>query len=79
LVTLSEGEIGELHVRLKGTMNALFLKDLALKTRRGLEGRVRQGKSNTRSVAQSSYIHPGVIKAYIKSIHVSRQDASGAQ
>src|SRR5215471_8563473 len=31
--------------RLKGTMNALFLKDLAQKTRRGLEGRVRQGRS----------------------------------
>ena len=45
LVTLSEGEISELHVGLKGTMNALFLKDLAHKTRRGLEGRVRQGKS----------------------------------
>ena len=44
-VTLSEGEIGELHVGLKGTMNALFLKDLAHKTRRGLEGRIRQGKS----------------------------------
>jgi len=26
-------------------MNALFLKDLADKTRRGLEGRVRQGRS----------------------------------
>ena len=45
LITLSEGEIGELHVGLKGTMNALFLKDLAHKTRRGLEGRIRQGKS----------------------------------
>ena len=45
LITLSEGEINELHVGLKGTMNALFLKDLAAKTRRGLEGRVRQGKS----------------------------------
>lgn len=45
LVTLSEGEISELHVGLKGTMNALYLKDLAQKTRRGLEGRVRQGKS----------------------------------
>jgi DNA invertase Pin-like site-specific DNA recombinase len=45
LVTLAEGEISELHVGLKGTMNALFLKDLAQKTRRGLEGRVRQGKS----------------------------------
>ncbi len=45
LVTLSEGEVSELHVGLKGTMNALFLKDLAQKTKRGLEGRVRQGKS----------------------------------
>ena len=45
IVTIAEGEIGELHVGLKGTMNALFLKDLALKTRRGLEGRVRQGRS----------------------------------
>jgi len=45
LVTLAEGEISELHVGLKGTMNALFLKDLAQKVRRGLEGRVRQGRS----------------------------------
>ncbi len=45
LITLSEGEINELHVGLKGTMNALFLKDLALKTHRGLEGRVKAGKS----------------------------------
>lgn len=45
LFTLSEGEISELHVGLKGTMNALFLKDLADKTRRGLEGRVREGRS----------------------------------
>ena len=45
IVTLAEGEIGELHVGLKGTMNALFLRDLAQKTRRGLEGRVRQGRS----------------------------------
>ncbi len=45
IVTRAEGEISELHVGLKGTMNALFLKDLALKTHRGLEGRVRQGKS----------------------------------
>src|SRR6516225_3775888 len=45
LLTLAEGEISELHVGLKGTMNALFLKDLADKTRRGLEGRVRQGRS----------------------------------
>lgn len=45
IVTLSEGEISELHVGLKGTMGALYLKDLADKTRRGPEGRVRQGRS----------------------------------
>jgi len=45
IVTLSEGEISELHVGLKGTMNALFLKDLAAKTHRGLRGRVEAGKA----------------------------------
>lgn len=45
IVTLAEGEISELHVGLKGTMNALFLKDLADKTRRGLRGRVEAGAS----------------------------------
>ena len=45
IVTLSEGEIGELHVGLKGTMNQLFLKDLAAKTHRGLRGRVEAGRS----------------------------------
>jgi site-specific DNA recombinase len=45
LVTLADGEITELHVGLKGTMNALFLKDLAQKIRRGLRGRVEAGRS----------------------------------
>src|SRR6266478_5132375 len=45
MVTLAEGDISELHVGLKGTMNALFLKDIGKKTWRGLEGRVRQGRS----------------------------------
>ena len=40
MVTLSEGDVTHLHVGLKGTMNALFLKDLADKVRRGLRGRV---------------------------------------
>jgi DNA invertase Pin-like site-specific DNA recombinase len=43
IFTLAEGEISELHVGLKGTMGALYLKDLAQKTHRGLEGRARQG------------------------------------
>jgi site-specific DNA recombinase len=45
IVTLAEGVITELHIGLKGTMSALFLKDLAKKTHRGLEGRVRAGRS----------------------------------
>ena len=45
IVTLSEGEVSNLHIGLKGTMNAIFLKDLADKTRRGLRGRVEAGKS----------------------------------
>jgi DNA invertase Pin-like site-specific DNA recombinase len=43
--TLAEGEVGHLHVGFKGTMNALYLKDLADKTRRGLRGRIEAGKS----------------------------------
>ena len=45
IVTLAEGDITHLHIGLKGTMNALFLKDLADKTRRGLRNRVELGKS----------------------------------
>lgn len=45
IVTLSEGEVSSLHIGLKGTMNAMFLKDLADKTRRGLRGRIERGKS----------------------------------
>src|SRR5437867_5590509 len=45
IVTLAEGDITFLHIGLKGTMNALFLKELADKTRRGLRGRVEAGKS----------------------------------
>jgi DNA invertase Pin-like site-specific DNA recombinase len=45
IVTKAEGEITELHVGLGGTMSAIFLQQLAQKTRRGLEGRVKAGKS----------------------------------
>jgi len=45
IATIAEGDITELHVGLKGTMNALFLKDLAAKTHRGLRGRVEAGKA----------------------------------
>lgn len=45
LLTVAEGEIGELHIGLKGTMNALFLKDLAQKVRRGQRGRIAEGRA----------------------------------
>ena len=44
LITLSEGEISELHIGLKGTMSALFRTDLADKIRRGQRGRVAAGR-----------------------------------
>ncbi len=59
IVTLSEGEIGELHVGLKGTMGALYLRDLADKTRRGLRGRVEAGRSG----GGNSYGYDVVVKA----------------
>jgi site-specific DNA recombinase len=45
LFTLAEGEVSELHIGLKGTMNALFLKDLAAKIRRGQRGNIASGRS----------------------------------
>jgi len=45
IVTLAEGDITFLHIGLKGTMNAMFLKELADKTRRGLRGRAELGKA----------------------------------
>jgi DNA invertase Pin-like site-specific DNA recombinase len=43
--TLSGGPVTELHIGLEGTMNRLFLVELAKKTRRGLVGRVNAGFS----------------------------------
>lgn len=44
MVTLADGDVSELHIGLKGTMAALFLRDLAQKTRRGQIGRVAAGR-----------------------------------
>ena len=41
--TISEGIINELHIGLKGTMNALYLKDLSDKTHRGVVSAVLRG------------------------------------
>ena len=45
IFTLAEGQVDELHIGLKGTMNALFLKDLASEIRRGQRGRIKSGFS----------------------------------
>jgi DNA invertase Pin-like site-specific DNA recombinase len=45
VVTLMDGEVNELHIAFKGAQSASFVKDLAQKTHRGLEGRVRAGHS----------------------------------
>jgi DNA invertase Pin-like site-specific DNA recombinase len=45
IITLSEGVVTDMHVGLRGTMASLYLKDLAAKTHRGQEGRVRQGRA----------------------------------
>jgi len=43
LLTIAEGIVEELHIGLKGTMNAVFLRDLAAKIRRGQRGRAADG------------------------------------
>jgi site-specific DNA recombinase len=43
--TLADGLINEMHIGVKGTMSALFLKGLAQKVRRGLGGAVRAGRN----------------------------------
>ena len=50
IVTLNFGEINEMHIGILGTMSALFLKDLAQKTRRGQKGRVLNGKIATGNI-----------------------------
>lgn len=44
ILSVSEGEISELHIGLKGTMNAMFRKDLAFKVKRGQIGRLEAGR-----------------------------------
>ena len=40
IVTLADGEVGKLHVGLKGIIASIYLDDLAQKTRRGLSSAV---------------------------------------
>lgn len=45
IVTLEEGDVTEMHIGFKGTMNAYFLKSLAAKTKRGQRGNIENGLS----------------------------------
>lgn len=45
IVTLSEGEVGAIHVGLRGTMAAMQRQDIADKVRRGLTGRALAGSN----------------------------------
>ena len=45
LVTVAEGDIDEWKLGILGAKNAVYLKDLAIKTRRGLHGRAAAGRS----------------------------------
>ena len=45
LHTAAENELDDMKVGVSGLVSTMFLKDLAQKTRRGLEGRITKGKS----------------------------------
>jgi DNA invertase Pin-like site-specific DNA recombinase len=44
--TVQDGRAEEIHVGIKGLVGALYLRDLAQKTRRGQAGVVRDGRHN---------------------------------
>ncbi len=44
IITLADGEVGKMHVGLKGLIAAMYLDDLAQKTKRGQAGRARAGR-----------------------------------
>lgn len=41
---VTEGHVDQMTTGMKGTMNAIQLRDIAIKTVRGQKGRVLQGK-----------------------------------
>ncbi len=44
IVTLADGEVGKIHVGIKGMIAELYLADLAQKTKRGQLGRLKAGR-----------------------------------
>lgn len=45
IMTVQDGEVGAIHIGIKGLMGELYLADLAQKTRRGLSARIAAGAS----------------------------------
>ena len=45
IITLEEGDINSLHIGFKGVMNEAYVESIAHKTRRGQQGRVREGRA----------------------------------
>jgi site-specific DNA recombinase len=43
LFTVADGEVSDLHIGLRGTINKMYVSDLAAKTKRGQLGRVKAG------------------------------------
>jgi site-specific DNA recombinase len=58
IVTLADGEVGKLHVGLKGIIASIYLDDLAQKTRRGQVGRVRADASRVASATVTTLSPP---------------------
>ena len=59
IVTLAEGEISELHVGLKGTMNALFLKDHRGSAQGGRRAHAgREARRDIRHATRRTVRHP---------------------
>src|ERR1700737_1116384 len=73
IVTLAEGEIDELKIGFKGTMNAVFLKDLKDKVRRGLLGRVMKGKAGGGLSYGYNVVRSSVLDARGKPIRGDRE------
>ncbi|MBF0326698.1 MAG: recombinase family protein [Alphaproteobacteria bacterium] len=75
--TAHEGRINELHIGLKGTMNALFLRDMKAKVRRGQSARVAAGFS-TSSCPYGYRVVRGVVDQKGRTVNGVREIDEGA-
>ena len=77
--TAHEGRISELHIGLKGTMNALFLRDMKARVKRGQKARVEAGYAAS-SCAYGYRPVRGVVDAKGRNVNGVREiDEAAAQ